>query len=68
MRDNGITLKRANRCATRRTCSVFDRLIAFEPTDYVDLLTTGDATCGAIRDGPATRQKRVSRSYPRSRL
>jgi hypothetical protein len=46
----------------RRTCSVFDRLLAFEPTT-----SGGDATCGAIRDGPATRQKRVSPSYPRSR-
>jgi hypothetical protein len=70
LHDNGITLKRADRCAARRTCPVFDRLLAFKPTDYADRLITtgGDATCAATRDGPATRQKQASRSYPRSRL
>jgi hypothetical protein len=70
LRDNGITLKRANRCAAGRTCPVFDRLLAFKPTDYADRLITtgGDATCAATRDDPATRQKQASRSYPRSRL
>jgi hypothetical protein len=56
----------------RRAVHLFglDRLIASKPTDYVDRLITtgGDATCAAIRDAPATKQKRVSPSHPRSRL